>query len=286
MERNEDNYQHVDVQGEVISSDTEQDLHLSQQYHNPNKNKTILVAIVVIIGFLLVGLGVYYLGSMNSGVKRNISKDTSNNEDSIACTLEAKECPDGSYVGRIGPNCEFEKCPDDSETEAVQNEWVSYADQDLGISFSHPSSWEVNKDTNNPDFKGAPHINIRVQDVLFFQSYHDRINSDDYYGQEPERIMQQNTHGPIIVGGKEYELTKVLWEERSGNQGSEQSTFFVDIPDTLSIGFTYQVFKDFDESGIVISSEYAVQGNRITDAQFNQLIDTIYEIISTLEFKE
>ena len=28
-----------------------------------------------------------------------------------ACTQEAKQCPDGSYVGRTGPNCEFAKCP-------------------------------------------------------------------------------------------------------------------------------------------------------------------------------
>ncbi len=28
-----------------------------------------------------------------------------------ACTLEAKLCPDGSYVGRVGPNCEFSACP-------------------------------------------------------------------------------------------------------------------------------------------------------------------------------
>lgn len=27
------------------------------------------------------------------------------------CTLEAKLCPDGSYVGRTGPNCEFSACP-------------------------------------------------------------------------------------------------------------------------------------------------------------------------------
>src|SRR3989338_83728 len=27
------------------------------------------------------------------------------------CTAEGKVCPDGSVVGRIGPNCEFEKCP-------------------------------------------------------------------------------------------------------------------------------------------------------------------------------
>ena len=30
---------------------------------------------------------------------------------SKACTLEAKVCPDGSSVGRSGPNCEFAPCP-------------------------------------------------------------------------------------------------------------------------------------------------------------------------------
>jgi len=29
----------------------------------------------------------------------------------IACTQEAKACPDGSYVSRTGPNCEFSICP-------------------------------------------------------------------------------------------------------------------------------------------------------------------------------
>jgi len=29
-----------------------------------------------------------------------------------ACTQEAKICPDGSSVGRIGPNCEFPTCPE------------------------------------------------------------------------------------------------------------------------------------------------------------------------------
>lgn len=30
-----------------------------------------------------------------------------------ACTMEAKICSDGTSVGRIGPNCEFAKCPDE-----------------------------------------------------------------------------------------------------------------------------------------------------------------------------
>jgi|SRR3989344_1032860 len=33
-----------------------------------------------------------------------------NKDNSIACTQEAKLCPNGSYVGRTGPNCEFAPC--------------------------------------------------------------------------------------------------------------------------------------------------------------------------------
>lgn len=29
-----------------------------------------------------------------------------------ACTMDAMICPDGTSVGRVGPDCEFEKCPD------------------------------------------------------------------------------------------------------------------------------------------------------------------------------
>ncbi len=30
----------------------------------------------------------------------------------VVCTQEAKQCPDGSYVSRTGPKCEFAKCPE------------------------------------------------------------------------------------------------------------------------------------------------------------------------------
>lgn len=31
--------------------------------------------------------------------------------DQVACTADAKLCPDGSAVGRVGPSCEFAPCP-------------------------------------------------------------------------------------------------------------------------------------------------------------------------------
>lgn len=32
-------------------------------------------------------------------------------EESVFCTMDAKMCPDGSYVGRIPPECNFAPCP-------------------------------------------------------------------------------------------------------------------------------------------------------------------------------
>ncbi len=39
------------------------------------------------------------------------SATTKHSDGQVACTMEAKLCPDGSYVGRSGPNCEFAACP-------------------------------------------------------------------------------------------------------------------------------------------------------------------------------
>jgi hypothetical protein len=35
----------------------------------------------------------------------------------VACTMDAKQCPDGSWVGRSGPKCEF-VCPTPTDTDA------------------------------------------------------------------------------------------------------------------------------------------------------------------------
>lgn len=45
--------------------------------------------------------------------------DTESVEENVACTLDAKICPDGTAVGREGPNCEFAACPDIAEDTRV-----------------------------------------------------------------------------------------------------------------------------------------------------------------------
>jgi outer membrane murein-binding lipoprotein Lpp len=45
------------------------------------------------------------------------TKTTGQTPQITACTMDAKACPDGSYVGRTGPNCEFAACPAASTSE-------------------------------------------------------------------------------------------------------------------------------------------------------------------------
>ncbi len=62
--------------------------------------KVLIVFITILALILMVGLGFF------------INKTRQPEE--VACTLEAKLCPDGSAVGRMPPDCEFALCPGES----------------------------------------------------------------------------------------------------------------------------------------------------------------------------
>lgn len=52
----------------------------------------------------------------------------------VACTMEAKLCPDGSAVGRTGPSCEFAACPGYALN-------LEYKNTDYGFSVALPDNW-------------------------------------------------------------------------------------------------------------------------------------------------
>ena len=60
----------------------------------------------VVLALLIVAAGAWWLWGAHSGAPIT------------ACTMEAKLCPDGSAVGRTGPNCEFAPCSDVPQTNS------------------------------------------------------------------------------------------------------------------------------------------------------------------------
>lgn len=64
-------------------------------FEHYSKNKKILLAVFVVI--VLIGAGIL--------VWQEFFEEKE-------CTTDVKVCPDGSYIGRTGPDCEFAACPE------------------------------------------------------------------------------------------------------------------------------------------------------------------------------
>lgn len=68
------------------------------------KSKKPLLIIGAVITVLLLLIGMFF--GLNWYIRM---QELGNNQ--VACTADAKICPDGSAVGRSGSNCEFAPCP-------------------------------------------------------------------------------------------------------------------------------------------------------------------------------
>jgi hypothetical protein len=75
------------------------------------KSNFVMVVIGILIGLVLIVSVLYY--SLDGGGL-------------IACTKEAKICPDGTAVGRSGIGCEFDPCPSGDGTQR------NYVSTDIG----------------------------------------------------------------------------------------------------------------------------------------------------------
>lgn len=63
------------------------------------------------LSFLTAGSGLSSRAEQILATLKPITPTPTISQSQKACTMEAKTCPDGSSVGRSGPNCEFAACP-------------------------------------------------------------------------------------------------------------------------------------------------------------------------------
>ncbi len=86
---------------------------------------------------ILSSLATYYY--VTSQLQRALSVDNSI-KNGKPCTMEAKLCPDGSAVGRTGPNCEFAPCPvlKTSPTPDPSVNWKTYSSKEGNFFFKYP----------------------------------------------------------------------------------------------------------------------------------------------------
>ncbi|MCK5095835.1 MAG: hypothetical protein KAR24_00615 [Candidatus Pacebacteria bacterium] len=105
-------------------------------------SKHLFWILVAVFLFLVVGVTIFVE-----------NRDSDNKiKEPVACTLDAKICPDGSSVGRIPPDCEFATCPAEIFEEPIGGQRDEYGclgpagytfDESIGACIR---SWEMDSE--------------------------------------------------------------------------------------------------------------------------------------------
>ncbi len=86
-----------------------------------NKNNAAWVAVTILAaGLIVIASFLFYTMMYMRDLPMPVEPDGGIGDGAgpiTACTLEARQCPDGTYVGRQGPNCEFAPCPSGIKVE-------------------------------------------------------------------------------------------------------------------------------------------------------------------------
>lgn len=113
----------------------------------------VIVVVIVALALAAAGIGWY----RSDGVRSE--KRGATGEEQIVCTQETRQCPDGSYVNRVPPLCEFASCPQatqkSNEPRNLETQppgtkppssyspskvkgWKTYRSEEYGFEFQYP----------------------------------------------------------------------------------------------------------------------------------------------------
>lgn len=185
------------------------------QKNNDQLLRKLLMVLGVLIVVAMIFAGFVFLKfTQSKPINNQMMGDNQGNSSGnkmTACTMEAKQCPDGSYVGRTGPNCEFALCPSEvspAPTLAPSNQtqnWQVFSKEAWGFSIKYPPQYQVLSENNQTvefGMDGVSYITITTN-VNFYDeenlckaeaSTYPCIDSSTGWGQtEPVAAVQLGT---------------------------------------------------------------------------------------------
>lgn len=177
-------------------------------------NKKLQLRILAIL--IVSGISVSLL-LKNLSVDNQNQGETLPDEEQYVCQMDAKLCPDGSYVGRTGKDCHFRECPSPSAGFAKVQTTLGQIMTGLNVSITPK---ELVSDSRCPlDVQCIWEGTVEVRTVLSTQVSH---------GEHVMKLGVPQTFGDYTVT-----LTQVTPGHKAG----------VTIPGS-SYRFTYEVMKN------------------------------------------
>jgi hypothetical protein len=215
---------------------------------NHNKGIAPILIILIIIGVLVLGGGIYYF----------LVKKT---QKPVACTREAKICPDGSAVSRTGPNCEFAECPTVKTGETAN--WKTYRNEYYGYEIKYPVSWILDSKIRQGSTINSPENEKLFQDIQNGMPY-----DKEYVRDITISFINNRTINELLAGYKDINPLQITF--------ASEKAYEVILPTTTTYNYVIIIEKD--------SNLYTITfGNRTNKSQ---LTETDKEILSTFKFIE
>ena len=162
----------------------------------------------------------------------------------VYCTQEAKLCPDGSYVNRIGPDCEFAECP--SENNETLSDFGNNQIEKAIINYlltQKRFSWKITDNSHN--FCAIK--NLKPEKELF--PLYVWVYCGEYTIQDGELKTLSGSSGPAKINYPNelsfYDLSKFSYEAPS-----DGSLYSEDIKRIFPEDVQQQIFN-FDVGDII-----------------------------------
>jgi len=184
-------------------------------------------------------------------------------QQSVVCTMDAKQCPDGSYVGREGPKCEFKACPeakkDDKKDETAG--WKTYTNSEYGFGFKYPNDWEFIESNISEGAKNDLKMALWLNGLPKGKTY----------------LFEESTEYPIIITAYNKAFNYSQYPAGGNNPKIINGLNFVEF-DIKGITYPDSHFFVLDLKNKYIQ---ITDNTKITDAK---LTDTFNKILSTFKF--
>jgi hypothetical protein len=154
------------------------------------KQISILLIELIILGLIVFGV--------RGGIMRMNSAKTPTIPEGVACTMDAKMCPDGSYVGRIPPSCNFAACPVTATSHTpVTTSYTTSIGQVAGSAFLNITPFEIVEESRCPIDVLCIHAGtVRVKAHVF----HSGTTTDEIFG----------LNNPVTIASTSINLVQVL----------------------------------------------------------------------------
>lgn len=152
------------------------------------KGFTITSLVLIFTAVVVLTAGGFYFYKKSKG------------PEAIACPADAKLCPDGSAVGRTGPNCEFAECPTTAE-----DEWVEYERADSGFVFNLPKNFFLDENEvetvvstispSDPKYSSAAALFSQIYFFIDNRPFEEVVEELNSIGKELEDVVTNDTAG-------------------------------------------------------------------------------------------